>query len=659
MQFQILKLIVFPKDISFAPQIVDFKIGKVNVITGSSRTGKSAIIPIIDYCLASSDCHIPIDTIRDHASWYGVVFQLEDEQILLARRVPDGSNASPDFYQERGRTVSVPHQLTEANEKLAGVKNILNTISAVPSFNLHGSDENIAYQSRLGFRDLMALNFQTQGIVANQNILFYKTHKHEHRMKLRNWFPYILGAENSETLAARQKLDAATKTLQRKERELLKVQKVSSGWLANMHGHLQVAKEYGLITSEVSLESSSEELIDIARGVVDDIPNYSKSVPEDLTASNNEVLLFEKVESELSAKIASIKKRLSDLAKLKNGLHDYAGSTRKRVDRLQLSNWLTDIANEAQECLVCGSEEHPKADNELKKIAAVYAEFEETASKYAEVPDSFEREENWLNIELSKIFEQKKSLQNRYDQVLLRNREARETFQNQKSMFLFLGHLEAALETFQGLAEDGELLNEIKSLEAEISELEKKVDVNAINKRKNKATAIISQSILEYLKVLDVEDRYKTEAPNFSIRELNISVLSSEGHRHFLSEVGSASNWVSFHLALMCALQEFFVTLNNSPVPNFVVFDQPSQVYFPKLDRGQRLADKVEYKDEDEEAVKSMFKALASSIEKTRGNWQAIVLDHAAKGIYGDVEGVYEVDEWRNGKKLIPTEWYE
>lgn len=37
----------------FGYKTIDFDLGKVNVITGASRTGKSAIIPIIDYCLGA------------------------------------------------------------------------------------------------------------------------------------------------------------------------------------------------------------------------------------------------------------------------------------------------------------------------------------------------------------------------------------------------------------------------------------------------------------------------------------------------------------------------------------------------------------------------------------------------------------------------------
>ena len=43
----------------------------------------------------------------------------------------------------------------------------------------------------------------------------------------------------------------------------------------------------------------------------------------------------------------------------------------------------------------------------------------------------------------------------------------------------------------------------------------------------------------------------------------------------------------------------------------------------------------------------------------TNGRWQGIVLDHADSSIYGDIEGIHEVDEWRRGKKLIPVEWHE
>lgn len=116
--------------------------------------------------------------------------------------------------------------------------------------------------------------------------------------------------------------------------------------------------------------------------------------------------------------------------------------------------------------------------------------------------------------------------------------------------------------------------------------------------------------------------------------------------------------FVSFSIILWIT-RVFFLEQEVSIVPSFVIFDQPSQVYFPKLKKGSEEVNEHKYEGEDVEAVKSMFKTISSSIIGKDGQWQAIVLDHAAVDIYGGIDGVYEVEEWRNGKKLIPEEWYK
>ncbi len=119
MQLQLVNLIIWPKVQSHGPRIIKFEKGRVNVITGGSRTGKSAIIPIIDYCLASSECQIPIDTIRDHSAWYGLLVETETEQLLLARKGPEGRDASDSFYLLRGEAVKHPtgHRIAQRKDR--------------------------------------------------------------------------------------------------------------------------------------------------------------------------------------------------------------------------------------------------------------------------------------------------------------------------------------------------------------------------------------------------------------------------------------------------------------------------------------------------------------------------------------------------------------
>lgn len=82
MKFCINSVVLWAKKANMKPRILTFEPKAVNIITGASRTGKSAIIPIVDYCLGSEKCTIPVSVIRDACSWFGVLFDLENEQIF-------------------------------------------------------------------------------------------------------------------------------------------------------------------------------------------------------------------------------------------------------------------------------------------------------------------------------------------------------------------------------------------------------------------------------------------------------------------------------------------------------------------------------------------------------------------------------------------------
>jgi len=72
-----------------ATREVRFKPGVVNVITGRSLTGKSAIIEIIEYCMGRTEFSIPEGVIRDRVAWYAVVFRLgDDTEVLVAKPAP-------------------------------------------------------------------------------------------------------------------------------------------------------------------------------------------------------------------------------------------------------------------------------------------------------------------------------------------------------------------------------------------------------------------------------------------------------------------------------------------------------------------------------------------------------------------------------------------
>ena len=99
MKLQIERLIVWPKKEGFDPREIEFKPNCVNVLSGDSRTGKSAVVAIIDYCLGSHDCSVPGGKVRENASWFGIVISTADGRHLLARRNPDAERKeTSDFF---------------------------------------------------------------------------------------------------------------------------------------------------------------------------------------------------------------------------------------------------------------------------------------------------------------------------------------------------------------------------------------------------------------------------------------------------------------------------------------------------------------------------------------------------------------------------------
>jgi hypothetical protein len=73
------------------------RLNALNIITGDSGTGKSAIIDIVDYCLASCECRVADGVIRNSVAWYAVELVVPGSRVLVARRGPEaGRPASND-----------------------------------------------------------------------------------------------------------------------------------------------------------------------------------------------------------------------------------------------------------------------------------------------------------------------------------------------------------------------------------------------------------------------------------------------------------------------------------------------------------------------------------------------------------------------------------
>ena len=80
----------------------------MNIITGNSHTGKSALAELIDYVMGSAECNLP-RRVRNSTSWVGLLWEQADTQCLICRRVPERRSTGTDsFVYQVGAKMFVP-----------------------------------------------------------------------------------------------------------------------------------------------------------------------------------------------------------------------------------------------------------------------------------------------------------------------------------------------------------------------------------------------------------------------------------------------------------------------------------------------------------------------------------------------------------------------
>ncbi|GBF33777.1 hypothetical protein DCCM_2888 [Desulfocucumis palustris] len=562
------------------------------------------------------------------------------------------------MYIAEGTSVTIP-EVPIKNTTSSNVKKQLDELSALSFLDME-SDTSNNYYSRPSFRDLMAFCFQPQNIVANANTLFFKADTTEHRTKLINIFPYILGAVTPDILAKRQEINNLSKELKRKERDLQKLKDVAEKWKIEINGWLAAAQEFGLLTVTYKLdELSFEEQIELLSSLVNKKASDSNILNKNIEESSQEIVALRKEENEISLKLSSFKNRYTEMTQLMESIDDYRESLTIQVERLNVSKWLKSLAEGEYICPICGKPDaHPK--EQLEKFYISLNRLEEEAGYTSRIPAAFEREYESVKTEIEKLTEQLVAIQKRIKiQSNIRNSSEEEKY-TLENIARFLGQVQYASETFETLGTDSQLLAEIDKLNERLKDLRAQVDEHAIRQRINTALRTIEAYAIKLIPVLD------SERPNDPIKidyeNLTVIVSGEDGRDDYLWEIGSGSNWLAYHISVTLGFHLFFNKQAHSSVPSFIVYDQPSQVYFP-----QKLAAKDDEKDldpkledEDQIAVKKIFKTISKALKSSNNGFQIIVLEHADSSIWGEIDKVHEVCEWRGeNKKLIPIEWIE
>lgn len=654
MFFQIRAIVLWPRNPEFKPRRLQFDLGKVNVISGASRTGKSAVIPIIDYCLGSSTCSIPVNTIRKYCEWFGIVVATDQGDKLLARREPGAQRSTDDmFLMEADRITEVPPRIVK-NTNADAVKRLLDDLAALSTLDFTGGDDSAGFDGRPSFRDLAAFTFQPQNIVANPDVLFFKTNTYEHREKLRKIFPYVLGAVTPALMAKQFEMGRTRQELRRKERELKDAQQVSARWVADLMVKFSEAQELGL-TPKLEQLPTRGQMIELLEEVVARTDLTLSVSTSTISDALRELSGLDTEEREVSRELTTLRHRLEEMNRMSSGVDQYEAAIGLQRGRLKLSSWLVAHTDGAADCPMCGSHTD-SAKRKLEVLSARLQDVEAEAGVDKEVPAAFDRELQRVTAEVGQATERLRSVQIRKRALSGRSKEASERQFAAKKAERFVGNLESALDLHRRLGSDSDLVDEVDRLRETVQRLEAELREQDIDSRKRRALLAVNTHAGRLLPFLDVENA--DDPISLEISDLTIKVRGAE-RDDYLSEIGSGSNWLSYHLAMLLALHQFYLAQPSSPVPGFMVLDQPSQVYFPKrvVTRPDEEVGEPQFRDEDIDAVRKAFEVMGQVVLEAEGKLQLIVLDHASRDVWGNIPGVVGLREWRDGVKLVPMKW--
>ena len=632
MNIQIKKIILWAKKENIKPQIIELKTGALNVIHGGSKRGKTALIHIIDWCLGSSHNNIPFGTVRDNVSWCGLILKADDKEIFLARENTEQPSNSKIYYEISDK-IDVPDNM-EANYTLDDFKKDFNNKLGVPFEVI--VDKN---QARPSFRDFITFNFQTQGIVADQNNLLYKTNLSDYRQRIRSIFNFAIGAESAQILENKLLKAKLQKELEelRKDEEYNKSQKQKI--LENNSHILLKAVDLGLLSNEdvpVDNKMSESKILSsydkLAKKTISDInidPNSQNRISE-------QIYFIETQLKPIYEDIRDLQIRKNNLSEIINLNNEQESLLECKQKRLEISRFFKDYFEE-------------EADDVFTKeeIEKLYKNLEETELDLSlKVIKS--KNSEYIS-QRTKIEEQILSKTHDINNLVAQKNKLKTTKEEYSMLERFYVKIISSAKNICEIYKQHNISNEqqINSLEKQISNL------NTKNKEKEYLEEIvkIAQNYLPSFAEFPYID-------SFDSKELAVKIKKSPLSKPFYaSDAGSGANWVAYHIAMLLGFHKFFID-KDTPVFNFLIFDQPSQVYFPRssydINKEIQIFDK---NTEDAKSVREMFEVMQKSINDNSGNFQILVLDHASSDIWGEIEGIHEVAEWIGTEALIPQCW--
>lgn len=609
MTFYIDKLLLWLKDGNM--RSLPFSNDKVNVITGNSKTGKTAILEIIDYCLCGGQDTVVIsyEHIAENVKWYGIRFIINDKTYTIARgEISEKGDFSNEYYfSQTGEIPDVP--CAKLDEK--GIKEILEQEFAIDDeITLSYGGKSIKKNTRLSFRYFLMLNTLSKDVVDNGKMFFDKMFIERYRNVWHQIFDFSLGVITPESLAVQKQINELYQDIDTLENAKRKAEKQSVLYKQHLLDLVKKAKEACLIDETLEDEKAIAELIEIIEnGLTNFITNFSIN-------QQYEKLLAQRDDTAI---------RLAKLKRFKQSYSEYRDRMRLEQDALSPISYINSHFSDRTQ---------GEYRQFLDHLSSEFPQIKAAISERRPFERDVDRQIKQLRAELDVV-----------NEALSRAPKVEYKSVSTAQKLVSLGELKADYKHITPSEEDPATFEKtIKQKQQSLEELEAKQAT--ISEKRTLIVNTLNEYIQHYIKASKAAlDEYGEYKAWFDYNKSSLFLKKNQSST--VANISSSSDHLFLHLCLFAGLHNMLLMENSKHIPSFLVIDQPSRPYFNTQDYDYADSEASIAQKDDWSKVKSIFALWDNFFDiilTQKKHFQIIMLEHVSESAWKECNHISLVE---------------
>lgn len=626
-----------------------FKVDGLNVITGRSSTGKSALSEIIEYCMGRSSFNVPEGVIRDKVAWFAVIYQFEREQIMVAKSTPPGGGASCSTAMlRRGTELQAPSfKELAVNSDDEAVVTLLSRLLGISENRTDVALEHSRVSYDANVKHTFYYLFQKQGLVANKDQLLYRQNEQFQPQAIRDTLPIILGVSSHDRYELESKLRFALRNLRLNTKLLEQARDAIDTSHEKAISLYSEAKAVGVIGSADS-DIKADGIIEALRAALTWKP---EKIPED---DSSRISRLEEELGQLRKERRDAQSRIDAARQFSKRAGGYESEATEQLDRLASIKALPKNPDTGEWQWPFSERnlalESPVAMVLLNELQSLDAELRIATGQRPKL----EAYLSHLDVKAQEIIGTIKEKETELSAAIAASDVIAQMGTRNTAAARVVGRISLFLENLAPNEEIARLEGEHRRLKLRVEDLEKRIGVDDSNERLNSILNIVSAQVTHYISKFQAE--FRDYPARFDLA--NITIVFDRPERPVpMSRTGGGENHLAYHLSALLALHLFAVK-NNRPIPRFLLVDQPTQVYFPSEQVYQEADGSIQKTeaDADLKAVRRLFELLLKFTQEDAPGFQLIVTEHANLREQWFQDALVE-PPWTKPPALVPEDW--